>query len=72
MTEEVRSLRPEHNFAPDSAIADVARALRQNVDAAALDGVLAALPEGAAEFWSPRATADASSSGRLGATVPSR
>ena len=51
MTREVRGLRPDHNVSPDSAIRDVARALRQNLDAAALDRVLARLPEGAAAFW---------------------
>jgi uncharacterized protein (DUF2267 family) len=51
MTKEVQGLRPDHNLSPDSAIRDVARALRQNVDAAQLDRVLARLPEGAAAFW---------------------
>jgi uncharacterized protein (DUF2267 family) len=51
MTTEVQRLRPDHNLSPDSAIRDVARALRQNVDAAAFDRVLARLPAGAAAFW---------------------
>ncbi|MBL6616180.1 MAG: DUF2267 domain-containing protein [Reyranella sp.] len=51
MTKEVQSLRPDHNLSPDSAIRDVAKALRQNVDGAALDRVLAELPPGAAAFW---------------------
>ncbi|PMY00665.1 DUF2267 domain-containing protein, partial [Pseudomonas sp. MPR-R2A5] len=50
-TKEVQSLRPDHNLSPDSAIRDVAKALRQNVDGAALDRVLAELPPGAAAFW---------------------
>jgi uncharacterized protein (DUF2267 family) len=51
MTREVQGLRPDHNVSPDSAISDIARALRKNVDEAALDRVLAHLPEGAAAFW---------------------
>ena len=51
MTREVKGLRPDHNMSPDSAIGDVARALRNNVDTAALDRALARLPPGAAAFW---------------------
>ncbi len=51
MTKEVQSLRAEHNFAPETAIRDVASALRRNVDEAAFDRVLARLPDGAARFW---------------------
>jgi uncharacterized protein (DUF2267 family) len=51
MSDEVKSLRRDHNFSPDSAIRDVAVALRKNVDEAAFDNVLASLPEGSAEFW---------------------
>jgi uncharacterized protein (DUF2267 family) len=51
MTKEVQALRAGHNFAPDTAIRDVARAMRKNVDEAAFDGVLARLPEGAVDFW---------------------
>ena len=51
MTREVQGLRPQHNYAPENSIRAVARALRRNLDEAALDRVLAALPEGAAEFW---------------------
>lgn len=51
MIREVQGLRPDHNMSPDSAIGDVARALRQNVDTAALDRVLARLPPDAAAFW---------------------
>src|SRR5262245_33332072 len=32
MTKEVQLLRPEHNFAPETAIHDVAGALRKNLD----------------------------------------
>lgn len=47
MTREVQSLRLQHNYAPDSSIRDVAKALRHNVDETALDRVLATLNEGA-------------------------
>ena len=51
MTKEVQSLRSDHNFAPDTAIQDVARALRQNIDEDAFKCVLEKLPKGAALFW---------------------
>ena len=51
MTKEVQSLRSEHNFAPETAIHDVAGALRRNVDETAFERVLAMLPDGAREFW---------------------
>lgn len=51
MAQEVKRLRPEHNFAPDTAIHDVAVALRRYVNEEAFDRVLATLPEGAANFW---------------------
>lgn len=51
MTREAQALRKDHNFAPDTCISDVARALRKNVDEKAFDAVLASLPEGAADFW---------------------
>lgn len=51
MTEEAKSLRAAHNFAPDSAIRDVALALRKHVDEDAFDRVLARLPDGAVAFW---------------------
>lgn len=53
MTSEVRELRRDHNFATDSAIADVATVLRRHVDAAAFDRVLDTLPDGARAFWAP-------------------
>ena len=53
MTKEVQMLRVDHNFAPETSIRDVAIALRRNVDEAALDRVLAGLPEGAVQFWQP-------------------
>ena len=51
MTQEVRALRADHNFAPETAIQDVARALRRHVDEAAFERVLKSLPSGASEFW---------------------
>lgn len=51
MTGEVQDLRRHHNFAPPSAIRDVAASLRRHVDEAAFDRVLGMLPEGAAGFW---------------------
>jgi uncharacterized protein (DUF2267 family) len=54
MTKEAQALRADHNFAPETAIHDVARALRKHVDEASFDRVLTTFPAGAAEFWSPR------------------
>ena len=53
MTKEVQGLRSEHNFAPETALRDVAIALRRNLDQAAFDRVLATLPQGATLFWQP-------------------
>lgn len=52
MTREVQALRPDHNFAPDTSIRDVAIALSRHVDRAAFKRVMARLPEDAARFWS--------------------
>jgi uncharacterized protein (DUF2267 family) len=51
MTREAQSLCRHHNFAPDTAIRDVAVALRRRVDEAAFDQILSELPPGADEFW---------------------
>ncbi|MCR9257511.1 MAG: DUF2267 domain-containing protein [Alphaproteobacteria bacterium] len=48
---EVKALRGGHNFSPDSAVRNIARALRQQVDNDRLDRFLASLPEGADRFW---------------------
>jgi len=53
LTREVKSLRAAHNFAPDTAIRDVAIALRRHVDVAAMDRLLATFPEGTVAFWQP-------------------
>jgi len=54
MTEEVKALRPNHNFSTDTAIRDVATALRRHVDETALDRVLAQGPADAQTFWRGR------------------
>ena len=51
MTKEVQDLRPDHNYSPDTAIRDVAMALRKHVDEVAFNRVLAQLPDGAQDFW---------------------
>lgn len=51
MTRDAQALRIHHNFAPDTCIADVARALRRTMDEAALDAVLDTLPDEARAFW---------------------
>jgi uncharacterized protein (DUF2267 family) len=49
---EVKAIRRDHNLAPETAIADVARALRRSsIDTSNFDRVLRQLPQGAAEFW---------------------
>jgi len=53
MTKEVKSLREEHNFSTETAIQNVAQALRRHVDENAFDELLSQLPEGAVEFWKP-------------------
>ena len=53
MTKEVQELRADHNFAPETAIGDVASVLRRYVDEAAFDRLLDRLPEGAVQFWQP-------------------
>lgn len=51
LTTEVRALRADHNFAPDTAIRDVAPALRRPIDDEALDRMLTLLPKCASESW---------------------
>ena len=51
MTAEVKALHRDHNFAPDTAIRDVARALAKHVDATNFEAALATLPEQAWAFW---------------------
>lgn len=53
MAKDVRSVRPDHNFAPDNAISIVAQALRRHIDEAKFDAILEKFPDGAVEFWRP-------------------
>jgi len=53
MTEEVCSLRAKHNFSTETAIRDVARALRRQVDEVRFDKLLSDFPDGALDFWDP-------------------
>ncbi|WP_420414564.1 DUF2267 domain-containing protein [Roseibium sp.] len=49
---EMKSVRKDHNLAPENAIDDVAAALRRSsIDEAELDRVLTGLPQGAVDFW---------------------
>ncbi|BBM04095.1 DUF2267 domain-containing protein [Microbulbifer sp. GL-2] len=52
MTQEVRNLRPDHNFSTDTAIQDVAWALRKHVNEEVFDRMLDTLPAEAKAFWS--------------------
>ena len=56
MTREAQALRPNHNNTPENAIEATAWALRRHVRQDEFDRALAALPEGAEDFW--RATVD--------------
>ncbi|MCP3925915.1 MAG: DUF2267 domain-containing protein [Desulfobacterales bacterium] len=51
MTDEVKSLRKEHNFSLDTAIQDTATALRRNVDLIEFDKILLTLTKEAQEYW---------------------
>lgn len=51
LDKEVRTIRPQHNFAPDGAIGIVATVLRRHVDAEDFERVLATLPDGARDYW---------------------
>ena len=51
MTKEVKSLRAAHNFSPDSAICDVAKALRKNLNEHDFENVLTKLPKEAQDYW---------------------
>jgi uncharacterized protein (DUF2267 family) len=51
MNAEVRLLRPEHNFSTKSAIQDVSKALRMNVELDLFKSVLNKLPLEAKVFW---------------------
>lgn len=51
MTAEVKELRAVHNWSPDTAIRDVAEALRRNVNESDFDKLLSTLPEEAQDYW---------------------
>jgi uncharacterized protein (DUF2267 family) len=51
MNEEVRALRPAHNFAPPNSIQTVALALKTCISSSELHAALAQLPRAAAQFW---------------------
>lgn len=51
MNQEVRQLRPEHNFSKPTAIQDVALILRRHLDEQAFDALLQSFPAQAREFW---------------------
>ncbi len=51
---DVKSVRPQHNFAPPDAVASVATALRKQVDLEAFEHVLATLPPEAHLYWRPK------------------
>ncbi|MBC2860360.1 DUF2267 domain-containing protein [Stappia sp. 28M-7] len=51
LTREVQALRRHHNFAPDTCIRDVARAVRACCDGADLDRILSTLSPQARAFW---------------------
>lgn len=52
LTNEVKAFRQNHNFAPDTAIEDVAGVLRRHVDEPAFDMVLEQCSMEAAAYWS--------------------
>jgi uncharacterized protein (DUF2267 family) len=51
MNREVRQLRPDHNFATESAIQQVATALKKHVDQEEFRKVLSEISEEALAFW---------------------
>ncbi|MBN9082169.1 MAG: hypothetical protein BGP04_08450 [Rhizobiales bacterium 62-17] len=48
---EVMAQRRHHNVSTETAIADVAAALRRHVDRKAMERVLSSLPQEAQQFW---------------------
>ncbi|WP_439495142.1 DUF2267 domain-containing protein [Bosea sp. (in: a-proteobacteria)] len=51
LAREAKAFRIEHSFLPDSAIEDVAAALRRHVDRREFERLLAELPPEAQAFW---------------------
>ena len=52
MNMEVKILRPNHNFATETAIQEVAKSIRKNVDLELFENTLKKLPVEAQNFWS--------------------
>lgn len=53
LVREMKLVRKDHNLAPETAIEDVAAALRRSsIDVRELDLLLERLPAGAKQFWS--------------------
>lgn len=52
-TRDVQALRPLHNYAGDTSVRDVARALRRHVDEPRFDRVVATFGPAAVAFWAP-------------------
>jgi uncharacterized protein (DUF2267 family) len=50
---EVFAIRPDHNVSAETAITDVALALRMNMNPVDFEQMLATLPPRAAAFWRP-------------------
>ncbi|MRS99672.1 DUF2267 domain-containing protein [Ralstonia pickettii] len=48
---DVRSVRHQHNFSPDNAVAAVAHALRDQVPPGTWDRAMQMLPEAARHYW---------------------
>ena len=70
MTAEVQALRGDHNLSPDTAIENVAAALRRHVDVARLDAVLEQLPPEATDFWRVPGAAGSMRTSRAGLSRP--
>ncbi len=51
MNREVKLLRPDHNLSTETAIQEVAKALRKNVDEKIFNEMLNKLPAEARNFW---------------------
>lgn len=51
MTREVKALRAAHNFSTDTAIREVAAALRRHVDVPGFEAMLNTLPPEARTYW---------------------
>lgn len=59
---EVKAIRPDHNLAPDSAIADVSAELRRAIGPNTFARALSKLPRAAADFWSIEGSGESTTS----------